>query len=88
MPPVAVNVALYGVLTVAAGNDVLVMVSVPMTTTMDWPTDCVLCVGVCESVTVTVKLAVLPDVPVGVPESTPVAGLIESQDGLPLRLQV
>jgi hypothetical protein len=88
IPPVAFTVALYEVLTVAAGNDVVVMVRVPITITMLSPADWILCVGVCESVTITVKLAVPPDVPVGVPESTPVEGLIESHDGLPLRLQV
>jgi len=42
--------------------------------------------GFSESATSTVKVD-LP-VAVGVPESAPVLGLMESQDGLPLRLQV
>ena len=48
--------------------------------------DAVCAVGVSESVTVTEKLKV--PVAVGVPESTPVLELIESQAGFPLRPQI
>ena len=46
------------------------------------------CVGLSESVTVTEKVGVVPGVAGAVPESTPVEGLMESQDGLPLRPHV
>jgi hypothetical protein len=88
-PPAACTVALYEAPTVAAGNDVVVMLSVPA-----WPATIVrlnVAVAVCavplvESVTETPTLAV--PVAVGVPEIVPVTALMERPPGNPVALKV
>ncbi len=70
-----------------AGSVVVVISRTGILTAIVRPPFAVTAFGVSESVTETVKLAVLAEVPVGVPESAPVAALIESHDGLPVRLQ-
>ena len=67
----------------AAGSDVVVIFRVAIATAMLRPALWVLGVGVCESVTVTVKLAVLAEVPVGVPEIEPALLKVKPAGKLP-----
>ena len=81
----AVTGALYDVLTVPAGNEVVVICSGAMLIVRlrvpDWA---LLGVGVCESVTPTVKVYVPPTLPLGVPESRPVLPMDSPGGRLPL----
>ena len=84
MPPVACNVVLgYTELTTPTTNELEVVVTLSEATEMvmlrlavafAW-------VGVSESVTVTVKLSVPTNVPVGVPEITPVEAFSDKPEG-------
>ena len=71
MPPMACKVWLYAVSRLPPASDVVVTLSGGSLTTMLRLEDLVAAVGVCESVTVTVKLMVPVKVPLGVPEITP-----------------
>ena len=86
MPPPALTVALYCVLTLPSGTDAVVIVSVPLTVMLKLAV--AVSIGLLESVTLAVKLNVPVDV--GVPEIWPVLAFSVTFEGrLPeLMLQV
>jgi len=69
--------------TVPDGNDVVGMLRGAMLMVILRPADWVAFVGVCESVTVTVKLDVLAEVAFGVPEITPALLKLKPVGNLP-----
>jgi hypothetical protein len=83
VPPIACKVWLYKLPTLPPASDVVVTLSGGSTTVMLRLALLVAFVGVCESVTVTVKLEVLVEDPLGVPEITPALLKVKPAGKLP-----
>jgi hypothetical protein len=83
VPPIARKVWLYALPVLPPASDVVVTLSGGSMTVMLRLALLVAFVGVCESVTVTLKLEVLVEVPVGVPEITPALLKVKPAGKLP-----